>query len=73
MVPVSSGGDNKESNLTPLCPNCHTLIHRALTVRSSELNVGYWITRNFTVDKSRKILRLIELANLSTDEGSVVA
>lgn len=73
IVPINSGGDNSEGNLTPLCPNCHTIIHRALTKKSAELNVGDWINRNFTVDKSQKILRLIEIANLNTNEGSVVA
>ncbi|MCY7711243.1 HNH endonuclease [Bacillus safensis] len=73
IVPIHFGGDNSEDNLTPLCPNCHTIIHRALTKKGVELNVGDWIIRNFTVDKSQKILHLIEIANLNTNEGSVVA
>lgn len=30
-IPVSLGGDNSESNLMVLCPNCHAAIHGGYT------------------------------------------
>ena len=27
LIPISRGGDNRESNLIPLCTDCHGLIH----------------------------------------------
>ena len=27
LIPISAGGDNRESNLIPLCMKCHGLIH----------------------------------------------
>ncbi|MGB9945295.1 HNH endonuclease [Bacillus subtilis] len=70
--PISLGGSNDPKNIAPLCPNCHAIVHRALSKRNDPNSLSTWIGTNYTSKAANRLLYLIEMAGAFNDEETEV-
>lgn len=68
--PISLGGDNRTNNVTPLCPNCHSLIHRAFSNGNSEKELHLWISKVYHTQAVERLLHLI-LFTIDPDKAAL--
>ena len=63
ILPLQQGGDNSLDNITCLCPNCHTIIHKFIShfCNSIDINdIAQWLENNYSKSSYDKLIRMYE-------------
>lgn len=60
ILPLQKGGNNSLSNLMLLCPNCHKIIHKSMSLIEQNLDsesqaLDSWIDEHYTSAASKRI------------------
>lgn len=61
IKPIGQGGDNSINNLSILCPNCHTIVHKVMNHLNNDRDfrvIGDWIKENMTINQYAEIMKL---------------
>lgn len=59
ILPLQQGGDNSLDNITCLCPNCHTIIHKFISHYCNGINIDdieQWMSENYSKSSYNKVL-----------------
>ena len=68
IVPLANGGKSGGENLIPLCPNCHAVIHGALSEKNEKFDVDSWLQHSYSAEARKRLLHLI-LFSIDKDEA----
>lgn len=63
ILPLQQGGDNSLDNITCLCPNCHTIIHKFIShfCNGSDINnITQWLEENYSKSSFDKLIFMYE-------------
>lgn len=63
ILPLQQGGDNSLENITCLCPNCHTIMHKFIShfCNGTSINdITQWLEENYSRSSYDKIIRMNE-------------
>ena len=60
IVPLKQNGDNSLENLLVVCPTCHRILHKFVSIQDDKIkNLDIWINNNFTVKQYEKLYDVI--------------
>lgn len=63
ILPLQQGGDNSLDNITCLCPNCHTVIHKFIShfCNGADIsNITQWLGENYSKSSYDKLIHMYE-------------
>lgn len=63
ILPLQQGGDNSLDNIACLCPNCHSIAHKYISLYYNNADIKdvfEWVEENYTKSSNDKLFKMYE-------------